>query len=76
MENVQVEEVKVENAPMMTLDAIKDKLQDRKLYVVSDATGLSYPTLKKLHDGESTNFTLDTIQRVSNYFGEDANTNK
>ena len=39
-------------------------LQEQKLYVVARATGISYPTLKKLHDGEEHNFTVDTLKAV------------
>jgi DNA-binding Xre family transcriptional regulator len=74
MENVEMtsgngaSQAQIEATPMLSLEEIKNKLQDRKLYAVSEATGLSYPTLKKLHDGETSNFTLDTIQKVSDYF--------
>lgn len=53
---------------MLSLEQIKTKLQDRKLYYIAQQIDVSYPTLKKLADGKEDNYTLDTIRKVSEYF--------
>ncbi len=53
---------------MLSLEQIKTKLQDRKLYYIAQQINVSYPTLKKLADGQEDNYTLDTIRKVSEYF--------
>ena len=52
---------------LLTLEEIKEALADKRLYKVAEATGLSYPTLKKMADGEQANYTLATIYAVSAY---------
>jgi len=52
---------------LMSLDEIKEGLKGKRLHSVAKEIGISYPTLKKLHDGVAANFTLDTVTRVSNY---------
>lgn len=52
---------------ILTLLQIKDGLKDKRLYIVAKSTGLSYPTLKKLADGEDANYTRETLQKVSQY---------
>jgi len=52
---------------LLSLTDIQNGLGDKKLYVVSRATGLSYPTLKKLADGEPGNYTMGTLRKVSEY---------
>lgn len=56
---------------LLTLYEIKDKLKDRRLHVVAKATGLSYPTIKKLADEENPNCTIETQRAVSNYIKGD-----
>lgn len=52
---------------LLTLEEIKEALADKRLYKVAEATGLSYPTIKKMADGEQVNYTLATIHAVSAY---------
>lgn len=52
---------------ILDLEQIKRALEDRRLSKVAKATGLSYPTLKKLAEGEKTNYTLDTLRAISKY---------
>jgi len=52
---------------MLTLKEIKEGLQDRRIYVVAEVCGLSYPTIKAMADGEDKNFTIDSIKKVSEY---------
>ena len=55
------------NEELLSLEDIKLLLKDKRLYVVSKATGLSFPTLKKMADGKKENFTYKTIKAVSDY---------
>ncbi len=57
----------VDTTAPMSLDEIQYGLQGERLLLVADATGLSYPTINKLATGEVTNYSLDTIIRVSQY---------
>ncbi len=51
----------------LTLEEIKERLAGKRFCLVAEATGLSYPTIKKLADGEVQNYALDTVRRVSAY---------
>jgi len=53
---------------MLTLDKIKHALADRRLDVVSKATGIHRNTLSGIRDGRATNPTYDTIRKLSEYF--------
>ncbi len=55
------------NEELLSLEDIQLLLKDKRLYVVSKATGLSFPTLKKMADGKKQNFTYKTIKAVSDY---------
>ena len=52
---------------LLSLKKIQLLLKDKRLYVVSKATGLSFPTLKKMADGKKENFTYKTIKAISDY---------
>lgn len=52
---------------MLSLEQIKLALQDRRPSVVSEATGLSYPTIAAIRDGLNVNPTLNVIQKLSDY---------
>lgn len=52
---------------VLPLEKIKEGLKDKRLYKVSQATGLSYPTLKKLANGDEANYTVETLKAVSKY---------
>lgn len=58
--------------PLMTLAQIEAKLKSRRLYFVARETGLSYPTLKKMADGENANFTMATLRAISDYLREES----
>jgi hypothetical protein len=49
---------------------IQKGLKDKRLYAVSESTGISYPTLKKLADGIESNYTRSTLQAVSIYIND------
>ena len=52
---------------LMSLEEIREKLQDKRLYIVAKLTELSYPTVKKLADGKPENYTYNTIFKLSKY---------
>ena len=56
-----------DNIPILTLREIKEFLKDKKLPLICDATGLTFPTVKKLYDGKKTNYELETLQKISKY---------
>ena len=55
------------NEELLSLEDIQLLLKDKRLYVVSNATGLSFPTIKKMADGKKENFTYKTIKAISDY---------
>jgi hypothetical protein len=59
---------------LLTVDEIRDALKDRRISVVADATGLTYPTIKRLADGLDVDFSMKTIQKISDYILNDART--
>ncbi len=62
---------------IMNLEDISKWLQDKRLYVVADATGLSYPTIQKLANAEKTNYTIETLIIISKYIKKQSSeTNK
>lgn len=52
---------------MMTKDEIQRLLADRRLDVVSDATGVHRSTIAKIRDGKQENPTVTVLQRLSDY---------
>ena len=52
---------------MLTVEEIEIKLKDRTLTKVAEATGLSYPTIWKLANGESGRVEYETVKKVSDY---------
>jgi hypothetical protein len=52
---------------LLSLEKIQLLLKDKRLYVISKATGLSFPTLKKMADGKKENYTYNTIKVISDY---------
>ena len=55
---------------LLSLEEIKEALVDQRLLLVADATGLSYPTVNKLATGDVKNYSLATVQAVSDYLNE------
>lgn len=51
----------------MTLEQIKNALQDRRIDKVMDSTGLSRTTIAEIRDGKQTNPTWETISKLSEY---------
>lgn len=51
---------------MLDLHKIRELLNDRRLTVVAERCGLSYPTVRHVADGGE-NVTLATIKKLSDY---------
>ena len=64
---------------ILNLEQIEKGLKDKKLYAVAAATGLSYPTVRKLaegrmlDDGTENNPTNSTLERISTYIIDSLN---
>lgn len=54
---------------LLELHTIQSLLQDRRLYLVAEKCGLSYPTVKRVADG-GTDVSLGTWKKLSAYFTE------
>jgi len=52
---------------MLSIAEIRDRLADRRLTIVAEKSGLSYPTVKRVADGEE-GITLTTLRKLSAYF--------
>ena len=52
---------------MLTLRQIRELLQDRRLQVVAQATGLHYNTLLEIRNDPTANPSYRTIAALSNY---------
>lgn len=53
---------------MMDLDQIKERLRDRKIHAVSEATGLHRNTLTYIRDSDGANPSKRTLASLSAYF--------
>jgi ribosomal protein L10 len=53
---------------MLTLDQIRDKLQDRRLGLIVKATGLHYNTLREVRDNLEANPTYKVVKLLNDYF--------
>jgi hypothetical protein len=61
----------------MNLDEIRQGLQDRRLSMVADATGLHYNTVRAISAGENKNPTHETMRLLSAYLsGQDIKVNQ
>lgn len=63
---------------MLDLDNIVRLLKDRRLSMVSDATGLSVSAIAAIRDGRQTNPTYGTMKLLSGYLmrAEEATNNQ
>lgn len=52
---------------MMTLEMIREKLQDRRVPLVADATGLHYNTIRQIRDTPEANPTYKVVKALSDY---------
>lgn len=52
---------------MLTISQIRERLADRRLQAVADATGVHYNTLRAIVRGDNTNPTHRVIEALSEY---------
>lgn len=52
---------------MLTLEQVRKSLEDRKLTVVAQATGLSYDTVWRVQRGDIKAVSYDVVKRLSDY---------
>ena len=52
---------------MLTLEQIRQALQDRRLARVADVTGLHYNTLREIRDGSNVNPTYKVMLALTEY---------
>lgn len=52
---------------ILSLEEISKFLKDKKLYIVANETGLSYPTIKRIADNKEANHTINTLKLLSKY---------
>jgi hypothetical protein len=55
---------------MMTLKQISDSLQDRRLTVISEATGVHWNTIRTIRDNPKANPTYQVMVKLSDYLGK------
>jgi hypothetical protein len=55
---------------MMTLEEVREKLLDRRIDMVADATGLHYSTVCDVRSGKNDNPSYKTVKALSDYFME------
>lgn len=55
---------------LLTIEQIRAKLIDRRVSMVSEATGLHYNTIRWIRDNADANPTLDTMKKLSAYLSE------
>ena len=53
---------------MITLEEIREMLQDRRIPLIVEATGLSYQTITGIRDGLTVNPEYQTLVKLSQYF--------
>jgi hypothetical protein len=51
----------------MTLNEIREALQDRRLSVIAERTGIHENTIRAIRDGKNTNPTLGVFSVLSDY---------
>lgn len=52
---------------MMTLEEVREKLHDRKLTAVADATGLHYQTVYRVAKSIDKSVSYDVVKKLSDY---------
>lgn len=53
---------------MLTLDEVRQRLQDRRLAVVAEATGITMPTLWRIRRDPKTGVRYSTLEKLNRYF--------
>lgn len=52
---------------MLTIEAIRLALRDRRISMVAEATGLHYNTIKAVRDNEDANPSYKVLKALSDY---------
>ena len=52
---------------MMSIEAIRLALRDRRLSMISEATGLHYNTIRSVRDNEAANPSYRVLKALSDY---------
>lgn len=55
---------------VMTLEEIRKRLMDRRIFIVSKETGLHTNTIRDIRDNEKSNPTYSTMALLSDYFSK------
>jgi hypothetical protein len=55
---------------MMELEEIRNKLQDRRVLMVAEATGLHFNTVRNVRDNVNANPTYNVMVSLSKYLEE------
>lgn len=55
---------------MLTIEEVSRRLEDRNLKKVSLSTGISYPTVWKIANGQAGNVGYETVRKLSEYLEE------
>ena len=58
---------------MMTIEAIRLALRDRRISMVAEATGLHYNTIRSVRDNEDANPSYKVLKALSAYLEGAAN---
>jgi hypothetical protein len=58
---------------MMTIEAIRLALRDRRISMVAEATGLHYNTIRGVRDNEDANPSYKVLKALSDYLEGSAN---
>jgi hypothetical protein len=58
---------------MMTIEAIRLALRDRRISMVAEATGLHYNTIRGVRDNEDANPSYKVLKALSDYLEGAAN---
>lgn len=52
---------------MLTIEQMRELLQDRNASAIASITGLSAATIRDIKEGRNTNPTMTTAQKLSDY---------
>lgn len=52
---------------MLTIEEMRELLQDRNASAIASMTGLSAATIRDIKEGRNTNPTMTTAQKLSDY---------
>ena len=63
------------NTRLLTIPEIRERLQDRRLEMVSEATGLHYNTVLYIKTGTAKGANIRTIEKLSAYLLKDCECN-